>query len=251
MKKNYLIILLGIGFLFSLTACGIKADSTTEPAKPTQETTVETSESTEIAAVTETEESTEDTTENTSETTVETTAETTETTSETTEVSAETTPEETVEGKEYFQYDGDIEPIVAETTDVAGVETFTYTPTEKEIEKEANLEEGNVMFRYATVKILVEVEETEGGRTEQFILEDVRYMLSLKLIPDTQKADSHKWFVDSDMYISNAVDQFCDEHGIGTHTYKFEICEVTNEYWSSKKWISWYTMNAHQALGDW
>ena len=245
MKKNYLIILLGVGFLFSLTACGIKAESTTEPAKPSQETTVETSESTEISAVTKTEETTEDTTENTSETT----AETTETMTEKTEVTAETTSEETVEGKEYFQYDGDIEPIVAETT-ASGVETFTYVPTQKEIDKEANLEEGNIMFRYATVKLLVEVEDLEGHK-EQFILEDVRYMLSTALIPDPQKADCHKWMVDSEMYIENAVKQYCKNKGIGTHTCEYKICEVTNEYWSSVKWSSWYTMNAHQALGDW
>ena len=248
MKKNYLIILLGIGFLFSLTACFPKAESTSEPTKPAQETTVETSESTEIAAVTETEESTEDTTENTTETT----AESSETETESTEVTAETTSEETVEGKEYFQYDGDIEPIVAETT-AAGVKSFKYTPSKEEIEEENSLEEGRVMFRYATVKILVEVEEVgEGaGRKEQFVLEDVRCMLSTRLIPDSEKADCHKWFTDSDMYIDKAVSQYCEINGIGTHTYKYEVCEVVNEYWSSKKWVSSLTMNAHMSMDDW
>lgn len=251
MYKKVLTILFGLGLIASLAACNLFDSDSGSSAEPAQSTVLETKETeekpTETTAETTVEEKT--TEETTVETTpVETTAATTETTAE---VTTEETTFETEEGKEYFQY-GNIAPYNLTDKKAEDPTPFVYRPSDEELAEEANIEEGRMMYKYATANVLITY--YNGEQEGQFVLSGVRLMLSRELIPNTQGDDWHVYQVDSDMMVSNAVDQYLSDNGITrdkSFYYGVEYYEITDEYWSSKKWNTAMTLNAHVSDNDW
>ena len=129
---------------------------------------------------------------------------------------------------------------------VANVTYLKATP-----EDTTGLSEGPKEYHYGMGTIYVKYNGSDSFEPGVLIITNVRCVVSGRAMPDD---DKHIWMIDDDWALGCAIEQFCKDKGIAQKDLglitKTNIQSITDEYYSSIRYVSATTWNIHSKDGD-